>query len=135
MLNRLAVWLIALNPIAKYGLTLNPVVLSWQIGLSHNHTIENFLSKSSWRKPLVKFVGVILTSAFIVTLAILVPNFDQLMSLLGALFSFIISGIFPIMCHLKLFSRDLSKGEKALNYTLIIIASFMAFTGTVRSFI
>ncbi|CAO3627268.1 unnamed protein product [Mucor hiemalis] len=134
-LNRLAVWLIALNPIAKYGLTLNPVVLSWQIGLSNNLVIENWLSKSSWRKPLVKFVGVLLTSAFIVILAVLIPNFDKLMSLLGALFSFIISGIFPIMCHLKLFGPSLSKGQIILNYTLIAIAFTMGVTGTLRSFL
>lgn len=135
MLNRLAVWLIALNPIAKYGLTLNPVVLSWQIGLTTNHSIEHWLSKSSWRKHVVNFIGVILTSAFIVTLAILIPNFDKLMSLLGALFSFIISGIFPLICHLKLFGHELPWHQVALDISLLVVASFMAITGTVRSFI
>lgn len=84
---------------------------------------------------MVKFVGVLLTSAFIVILALLIPNFDKLMSLLGALFSFIISGIFPIMCHLKLFGPSLSKGQIILNYTLIAIAFTMGVTGTLRSFL
>jgi vesicular inhibitory amino acid transporter len=133
MLNRLAVWLIALNPIAKYGLTLNPVVLSWQIGLAGNPAIDDWLNRGSWRKPLVKTVGVILTSAFIVLLAILLPNFDQIMSLLGALFSFVISGIFPLMCHLKLFKNTLSAKEIALNYLLLFIATSLGIMGTVRS--
>lgn len=135
MINRLAVWLIALNPIAKYGLTLNPVVLSWQIGLSNNQTIENWFSRSSYRKPMVMTLGVIFTSAFIVLLAYLVPNFDQLMSLLGALFSFIISGIFPMMCHLRLFGHTLSRFEIVSTYILITIAAFMAISGTLRSII
>lgn len=133
MLNRLAVWLIALNPIAKYGLTLNPVVLSWQIGLAGNPTIDDWLNRASWRKPFVKSVGVILTSAFIVVLAILLPNFDQIMSLLGALFSFVISGIFPLMCHLKLFKNTLSSKEIALNYFLLFMAASLGTMGTVRS--
>ena len=133
MLNRLAVWLIALNPIAKYGLTLNPVVLSWQIGLAGNTTIDDWLNRASWRKPFVKSVGVILTSAFIVVLAILLPNFDQIMSLLGALFSFVISGIFPLMCHLKLFKNTLSAKEIALNYFLLFMAASLGTMGTVRS--
>ncbi|KAI9259221.1 transmembrane amino acid transporter protein-domain-containing protein [Helicostylum pulchrum] len=135
MINRLAVWLIALNPIAKYGLTLNPVVLSWQIGLSNNQTIENWFSRSSYRKPMVMTLGVIFTSAFIVLLAYLVPNFDQLMSLLGALFSFVISGIFPMMCHLRLFGHTLSRFEIVSTYILITIAAFMAISGTLRSII
>ncbi|KAI8639218.1 transmembrane amino acid transporter protein-domain-containing protein [Parasitella parasitica] len=135
MLNRLAVWLIALNPIAKYGLTLNPVVLSWQIGLTSYPAIDDWLSRSSWRKPVIKTGGVILTSAFIVMLAILLPNFDQIMSLLGALFSFIISGIFPLMCHLKLFKNTMSAKEIALSYFLLFIAASLGIMGTVRSLI
>ncbi|CAO3606986.1 unnamed protein product [Mucor fragilis] len=134
-LNRLAVWLIALNPIAKYGLTLNPVVLSWQIGLTSNPAIDDWLNRAAWRKPVVRSVGVILTSAFIVVLAVLLPNFDQIMSLLGALFSFVISGIFPLMCHLKLFRRTMSATETALTYILLFIASSLAIMGTLRSFI
>lgn len=133
MLNRLAVWLIALNPIAKYGLTLNPVVLSWQLGLQNNHAVEHWFSMASWRKPVVKTVGVFLTSAFIVVLAYLLPNFDKIMSLLGAFFSFVISGIFPMMCHLKLFGDSISRKEKFLTWTLITVAAIMGITGTLCS--
>ncbi|KAI9363156.1 transmembrane amino acid transporter protein-domain-containing protein [Pilaira anomala] len=132
-LNRLAVWLIALNPIAKYGLTLNPVMISWQVGLSNNPTVENWFSRASYRRPLVMSIGVIFTSALIVLLAYLIPNFDKLMSLLGALFSFIISGIFPMMCHLKLFGNTLSRTETAVTYLLIGIAAFMGISGTLCS--
>lgn len=83
----------------------------------------------------MKSVGVVLTSGFIVALAVLLPNFDQIMSLLGALFSFVISGIFPLMCHLKLFKHTMSAKETALTYTLLLIASSLAIMGTIRSLI
>ncbi|OBZ88152.1 Vacuolar amino acid transporter 1 [Choanephora cucurbitarum] len=131
VLNRMAVYLIALNPIAKYGLTLNPVVLSWQMSLLP--TLESWTNKAKWRKPLVKCIGILMTSVLIITLATLIPNFDKVMSLLGALFSFLISGIFPIFCYLKLFK--LGFWERVMNVILVSIAIVMGTVGTVKSFI
>ncbi|CEP15701.1 hypothetical protein [Parasitella parasitica] len=134
-LNRLAVWLIAMNPIAKYGLTVNPVNLSWQIWLFKGTSLEDWCDKGSWREPILTGVGKICISAFIVVLAYIIPGFDKIMSLLGAFFSFMISGIFPLICHLCLFGDVMSVKNKVLDYTLIIIASSMALTGTCWSFI
>ncbi|KAI8370468.1 transmembrane amino acid transporter protein-domain-containing protein [Radiomyces spectabilis] len=134
-LNRLAVWLIAMNPIAKYGLTLNPVNLSWQILVFRSSPIEGWCARSSWREPFLTFVGKVIVSMFIVSLAYIIPGFDKIMALLGAFFSFMISGIFPLVCHLRLFGDSMSSSEKVLNYVLIVIASSMAFSGTLWSFI
>ncbi|KAL9539255.1 hypothetical protein MBANPS3_010370 [Mucor bainieri] len=134
-LNRLAVWLIAMNPIAKYGLTVNPVNLSWQIWLFKGTPLEDWCDKGSWREPILTALGKVCISAFIVVLAYIIPGFDKIMSLLGAFFSFMISGIFPLVCHLCLFGDSMSVKKKILDYTLIIIASSMALTGTCWSFI
>ncbi|KAI9361392.1 transmembrane amino acid transporter protein-domain-containing protein [Pilaira anomala] len=115
-LNRLAVWLIAVNPVAKYGLTLNPVNLKW-------------------REPLITGFGKICVSAFVVVLAYIIPGFDKIMSLLGAFFSFMISGIFPLVCHMCLFGDTMSFRNKAFDCTLLLIACSMAFTGTLWSFL
>ncbi|KAL0094250.1 transmembrane amino acid transporter protein-domain-containing protein [Phycomyces blakesleeanus] len=134
-LNRLAVWLIAMNPIAKYGLTLNPVNLSWQIFLFRNSPVEGWCARGAWREPIITFLGKILVSMFIILLAFIIPGFDKVMSLLGAFFSFMISGIFPLICHLKLFGDSISPAERSLNYILIAIASSMALSGTLWSFL
>lgn len=135
VLNRLAVWLIALQPIAKYGLNLNPVNLSWQIMLFREPHVEAWCSKASWREPFLTIIGKTLVSVFIVTLAYLIPGFDKIMALIGAFFSFMISGIFPLLCHLRLFGDSLLFGEKLLHWILILIASSMALSGTLWSFI
>ena len=134
-LNRLAVWLIAMNPIAKYGLTVNPVNLSWQIWLFKGTSLEDWCDKGRWREPILTAIGKVCISAFIVVLAYIIPGFDKIMSLLGAFFSFMISGIFPLICHLCLFGDSMSIKQKVLDYTLIVIASSMALTGTCWSFI
>ncbi|PHZ15739.1 uncharacterized protein RHIMIDRAFT_224050 [Rhizopus microsporus ATCC 52813] len=134
-LNRLAVWLIAMNPIAKYGLTVNPVNISWQLWLLKGTHLEEWCIKGRWREPMIMFIGKITVSAFIVVLAYVIPGFDKIMSLLGAFFSFMISGIFPLVCHVRLFGTTMTRKQKILDYTLIFIASCMAFIGTLWSFL
>lgn len=134
-LNRLGVWLIAMNPIAKYGLTVNPVNLSWQIWLLNGTNVQEWCDKGSWRLPILTGLGKIAISAFIVVLAYVLPNFDKIMSLLGAFFSFMISGIFPLICHQRLFGESLSPQHRMLDIILIIVASSMAISGTIWSFI
>ncbi|KAG1453008.1 hypothetical protein G6F56_007674 [Rhizopus delemar] len=135
-LNRLAVWLIAMNPIAKYGLTLNPVNLSWQLWLLKGGTrLEVWCLNGRWREPMITFIGKLTLSALVVFLAFVIPGFDKVMSLLGAFFSFMISGIFPLICHVRLFGDTMPKKQLFLDYTLIFIASCMAFVGTLWSFL
>lgn len=124
-----------MNPIAKYGLTLNPVNVSWQLWLLKGTHLEEWCVKARWREPLLTFIGKLIVSAFIVCLAYIIPGFDKVMSLLGAFFSFMISGIFPLVCHVRLFGDTMSTKQLILDYTLIFIASSMAFTGTLWSFL
>ncbi|KAG2184299.1 hypothetical protein INT44_009314 [Umbelopsis vinacea] len=131
-LNRFAVILIALNPIAKYALTLNPVNLTWEIWLFSSDNIDHFCGGD--RRKVVKFVGKLLVSAFVVLLAYLIPGFDKVMALLGAFFSITISGSFPLLCHMKLFHDTMPKWELALNAVLFAISVSMAIFGTAWSF-
>ncbi|CAO3590876.1 unnamed protein product [Absidia cylindrospora] len=135
MLNRMAVWLIALNPIAKYGLTLNPVNLSWELALERQPSIEAWYKKQPWRGRAINILGKILVSGLVVLLAYCVPEFDRIMSLLGACFSFIISGMFPIICYLTLFGPSLLPGEKLVLWILFFICFALAVVGTVWSII
>ncbi|KAI8088780.1 transmembrane amino acid transporter protein-domain-containing protein [Halteromyces radiatus] len=134
VLNRLAVWLIAMNPIAKYGLTLNPVNLTWQLWLYRTPKMERWCQEHVWVEPLISVVGKLMVSAGIVYLAYVIPGFDKIMGLLGAFFSFVISGIFPLICHLYLFNDRLSPWIKMIDYILLVIAILMATSGTVVSF-
>ncbi|KAG2177244.1 hypothetical protein INT43_007901 [Umbelopsis isabellina] len=132
-LNRFAVILIALNPIAKYALTLNPVNLTWEIWLFSNDKVDYFCGGD--KRKVIKFIGKLLVSTLVVTLAYLIPGFDKVMALLGAFFSVTISGSFPLLCHMKLFHDTMPKWEMALNIVLFIISMAMAILGTAWSFL
>lgn len=135
LLNRLAVWVIAFNPICKYSLTLNPVNLSWELAVFRHGYMENVCNKQPWIGKLIRIFGRISLSAFIVIFAYFVPEFDRIMSLLGACFSFIICGIFPIACYLKLFNHTLSYHNICILFILLFISLFLATLGTVWSFL
>ncbi|KAI8369827.1 transmembrane amino acid transporter protein-domain-containing protein [Choanephora cucurbitarum] len=136
-LNRFAIWLLVLTPIAKYGLMLQPLNLSWEIWLLNQPRIETFLKlhqqSDNWRKAALLVIGRSAVTLGLVYIALIFPGFDQVMSLLGALFSFTISVIFPLVCHLALFKGQLSVSETVLNWLLLAAAACMAILGTIWS--
>ncbi|KAK4514942.1 uncharacterized protein ATC70_002549 [Mucor velutinosus] len=132
VLNRFAIWLLVLTPIAKYGLMMQPLNMSWELVLLNNPRFESWLSVN-WRKNALTIVGRSLVTAVLVYIALVFPGFDKVMSLLGALFSFTISVIFPLICHLQLFKEKLSIFETLLNWLLLTVSILMAVFGTIWS--
>ena len=111
-----------------------PVNVTWQIALLRHPKIESWCADSAWRVRMITTTGTIVVSALIVVIAYLVPGFDKVMGLLGAFFAFMISAIFPLVCHLRLFQNSMSIWRKSMTYILVIVSVIMAATGTWKSF-
>ncbi|KAI7872845.1 transmembrane amino acid transporter protein-domain-containing protein [Spinellus fusiger] len=135
ILNKVAVWLIVMTPIAKYGLMMNPIALTWELWLMSQPFVEYWCKYHAWRETFLMVLGRICISGFIVYIATVFPGFDRVMSLLGSLFSFSISAIFPLVCYQQIFSRSMSKKESVLVWLLIIVSTAMACVGTVWTFL
>ncbi|RUS31994.1 hypothetical protein BC938DRAFT_476539, partial [Jimgerdemannia flammicorona] len=135
ILNKLVVWLIAVNPIAKYALTLNPINLTWEIDLLSWDSLEDWCNCGRGRRTAVRVLGRCAISALVVTIATIFPGFDRVMSLLGAFYSFLFSAIFPLACHLRLFGHSIPATQRLFEWTLIIVSCIMALGGTVWSFL
>jgi vesicular inhibitory amino acid transporter len=58
----------------------------------------------------------------------------SLQSLLGALFSFGISVIFPLACYHRLYSSTMSHLDLLVNWFFLIISVILATFGTIWSF-
>ncbi|KAI7868218.1 transmembrane amino acid transporter protein-domain-containing protein [Mucor mucedo] len=134
-INRLAIWLIVLTPLAKYGLMMNPVSVTWELWITSYANVELWCKYHGWRRSFLGAVGRILASTVVVLVATVFPGFDRVMSLLGALFSFGISAIFPLVCYLRLFGEDLGFKDKMLIYSILSVSVVMAALGTVWSFL
>lgn len=78
--NRLAIWLIVLTPIAKYGLMMNPVCLTcelWMTGYAH---VEAWCKFHSWRRNFIRGSGKIIASLLVILIATVFPGFDRVMA-------------------------------------------------------
>ncbi|KAI9251860.1 transmembrane amino acid transporter protein-domain-containing protein, partial [Phascolomyces articulosus] len=132
-ITQFGVGLIVLTPLAKYGLMLNPVSLSLELSLLNK--FEDWIRFHPWRKHLVTSSIRIIVSLVIVYIATVFPGFDRVVSLLGALFSFGISAIFPLLCYRRLFDSSITWKESILNNFILLISTIMAVLGTIWSFL
>jgi amino acid permease len=128
--NRLTIWLMVINPITKYGVNLIPL----------NANVEQIYGPlidccSESVREFIRISGRTIISFLVVFVAIVFPEFHQVLCLLGSLFSMIICVIFPCMCYSVLYKGRLSPGETLINNTIIIVSSIIAIIGTVWAFI
>lgn len=73
-------------------------------------------------------LAVVLT---IVLLSVLCPNFDSVMGFAGSALCFTICIILPLLFYVKLFEGRLSKFERVVDWSLIVVATIMAVMGTI----
>ncbi|CAO3597696.1 unnamed protein product [Absidia cylindrospora] len=132
-INEGAIYLIVLIPVAKYGLMLNPVNLSWELWLRNQPRMETWFTDHSWKKYSLSIIGRILVSAFVIYIATVFPGFDRIMSLLGALFSFGISVIFPLACYHRLYRDSMTYKDLIVNWAFLLVSFILAALGTVWS--
>ncbi|CAI2169502.1 18938_t:CDS:2 [Funneliformis geosporum] len=133
LLNSIVVWMIVINPLSKFPLVVTPINLIFEIGFFKIPFVYQLFASKVAKSFYIIISRTILCSLVIFT-AIFLPDFDRAMSLLGSLFSFLICGIFPILCHLKLFGNQLSNKELTWNLILLMLSSIFAITGTIWTF-
>jgi len=128
--NRLTIWLMVINPITKYGVNLIPL----------NANVEQIYAPlieccSEGVREFIRLSGRTIISFLVVFVAIVFPEFHQVLCLLGSLFSMIICVIFPCMCYSVLYKGRLSPSETIINKIIIVVSSIIAIIGTVWAFI
>jgi len=128
--NRLTIWLMVINPITKYGVNLIPL----------NANVEQIYAPlvdccSSGVRELVRLSGRTFISFLVVFVAIVFPEFHQVLCVLGSLFSMIICVIFPCMCYSVLYKGKLSPKDVIINNIIIGVSTCIAIIGTVWAFI
>jgi solute carrier family 32 (vesicular inhibitory amino acid transporter) len=139
-LNVLTVVLIAIIPVTKVPLTNRPmsdtINKKFLIDLRQMDPKARRHSEKSWKHNLAR--GVISCSANVIQLgiAVLVPNFDSIMGLMGSALCFTICVIMPVAFYLKIFAGDgsqIGKLERAVDWMLIIVCTALGILGTVFS--
>ncbi|EGW30222.1 uncharacterized protein SPAPADRAFT_63841 [Spathaspora passalidarum NRRL Y-27907] len=120
--------LICIIPLAKTPLNAKPIISTLDVLLGVNN-----ITTSSFRKGLNsigKFFIRVGVNAVFVILAILFPEFDKIIGMLGASICFIICIILPCTFYLKLCGGNIKGFEKFIVWAAIIISTILAFAAT-----
>jgi vesicular inhibitory amino acid transporter len=129
LLTQITVWLVALNPITKYPLSINPI----------NTQIERMVRSACSCGCLSPFVFRLicrtLVSLAVLLVAIVFPGFHYVMAILGSFFSFTVSVVFPELCHLKLYGNSLSWRQVLVSKFLIYSGGTLGLIGTIWAFL
>lgn len=89
--SKVAIFTALINPIAKYPLLLKPIV----------NTIETYFKPYCERRFYTVLIRTILVGTSVIV-AVALPYFGYLMSLIGAFFSATASILLPCICYLKI---------------------------------
>jgi len=124
--SRIAIYTTLITPLAKYALLLKPVVIS---------TESWFPTHCQKKKQFKIFIRTTLVATQVIV-ALALPFFGHIMSLVGALFSATASLAIPCLCYLKI-SRfnNLRLGiiERLFICSIVILSVFIAVFGTYTS--
>ncbi|WPH00792.1 Hypothetical protein R9X50_00362200 [Acrodontium crateriforme] len=130
---------VAIIPLTKIPLNARPIISTIEImlGLDPRAMADTpaLAGLSGLTRGVMKLTIRISCVAAFVIFAILVPEFDTIMSLVGAIACFTVCIILPCAFHLKLFNSELSRWEKARDWFLIVVSSILAIVSTAFNFV
>ncbi|XWS30255.1 hypothetical protein CRYUN_Cryun24cG0100800 [Craigia yunnanensis] len=123
--SRVAIYTTLVNPISKYALMVTPIVNATKTWFPYHHK-KRFLSL---------FVGTALVISTVLV-ALAVPFFGSLMSLVGAFLSITASVILPCFCYLKISGTyQRFDGELVVVGLIIIMGVAVVIFGTYTSLV
>lgn len=138
-LSILIVVAIAIIPLTKIPLNARPIISTCEIFLGLDVRAMGASSALSGMSNLMRGILRIsirvMVPVILVVIAIAVPSFDRVMSLLGSMACFTICIILPCAFHIKIFGKELSWKQRALDWFLIAVCTVLAIVGTVCSFL
>ncbi|KAI5364994.1 Putative amino acid transporter, transmembrane domain-containing protein [Septoria linicola] len=130
---------VAIIPLTKVPLNARPIVSTLELflGLDARSMGDGQATHgcSGLTRGIMKITVRVLCVISFVLLAILIPQFDTIMSLLGAVACFTICLILPCAFHLKLFGNELSKRQKTVDWVLIVVSTVLAVVSTAFNFV
>lgn len=125
--SKIALWTTVVNPFTKYALTITPVALSLEeLFPSLGYSWKSYCLSMSIRTILVVST---------LCVALLVPFFGYVMSLIGSLLSMLVCLILPAACFLKIAGNTATLFQRIFCVLILLIGITCAITGTYASLV
>ena len=116
-------WLMISTAFSKFTLTAFPLALGLE------ELVAKWIPSDRVMEIVSSFIKISLI-ALALLVAIFIPSFSFLCSLVGLVCTMIVSVIFPAAAHLRLFGTRLSVWEKMIDWFFIMCGVTMAIVGT-----
>mmetsp|Transcript_12680 Transcript_12680/g.27392 ORF Transcript_12680/g.27392 Transcript_12680/m.27392 type:complete len:186 (+) Transcript_12680:927-1484(+) len=123
---KLLTWLMIVTVFSKFSLYMFPLALGIEEIVAPFVKTERVMEMTY---TLIKFA--LIVSALCV--AVFIPSFAFLCTLVGLICTVIVSVIFPAAAHLKLFGPHLPVWEKCIDWLLIVVGAVFAVVGTIAT--
>ncbi|KAF2861962.1 hypothetical protein K470DRAFT_256495 [Piedraia hortae CBS 480.64] len=138
-LNMVIIVCVAIIPVTKIPLNAHPIVSTLEVLLGLDQralaNAQPITGMTGYTRGILRFVLRVACPVVFVLLAILVPQFDTIMSLMGAIACFTVCIILPCAFHLKLYWNTLSPWHRIMDIVLIGISAVLAVVGTASNFL
>ena len=119
-------WLMILTAFSKITLTMFPLAIGMEEIVAPYLTSERMVYLTSG------FVKLSLTLLALVV-AVFVPSFSFICALVGMICTMAVSVVFPAWAYVKMFWRQLSFADKAINIALVISGVILSIAGTIAT--
>lgn len=134
--------LIAVIPLAKTPLNARPIVSTLdvllgldQVPMSFDGMLQGHMSASDLTARISKVLIRIVVVLSFVVFAIVFPDFDRIIAVMGSTLCTIICILGPVSFYLKIFGDQVSRSERILGYFLLVVFSLLALIGTAWCFL
>ncbi|XP_073222893.1 amino acid transporter AVT1A-like [Cicer arietinum] len=121
--SKFAMWTIAIIPLTKYALMMNPLARGVE------ELLPDSITSTNWCFILLRTALVIST----VGAAFLIPFFGLVMALIGSLLSVLVAVVLPVFCFLKIVGKKATNTQVALSVVIAAWGIASASIGTYSS--
>lgn len=118
--SNVAVWTTVVNPFTKYALTISPVAMSLEELIPSDHMKSHIYS--------ILIRTLLVLSILIVALSI--PFFGLVMSLIGSLLTMLVTLILPCACFLSILREKTTRFQRSLCALIITVGLISSIIGT-----
>nr|XP_043631511.1 amino acid transporter AVT1C-like [Erigeron canadensis] len=121
--SNIAVWTTVVNPFTKYALTMSPVAMSLEELIPPGH-------KSCFNYSFLIRTGLVFST---LAVALSIPFFGLVMSLIGSLLTMLVTLILPCACYLSILRGKITRFQRSLCVLIIVVGTISSVIGTYTS--
>ncbi|KAG5982201.1 hypothetical protein E4U55_002184 [Claviceps digitariae] len=131
---------ITIIPLTKIPLNARPLITTVDVVFGVHTEHAHATASAAHQRPPALIYGMramirVVVVLVLLGISILFPAFDSVCAFLGAALCSLISIILPISFYLKLYHKDITRRERVMSWSLLVLFSILGLVGTIWTFL